>query len=224
MKLEDLIKRYPRLYHMAEADSWPSIQQHGLLSTAAAARRSTMGREAQRRLIEGHRDEKVPITLLGIGQILLRDQKPMSPERLTQAFLGGMTVGEWFALINARVFFWAEEHRLMRLLNAQHYRALEHDVLTIDTASLLEVHSERVRLCHMNSGNTYPIPHYRGRDTFRTIADYEVTRTGRPRKEVVEVTVMGEVGDIADHVLEVRRMRGRKVLRKLPLAQRARHK
>jgi hypothetical protein len=35
MDTAELIARYPRLYHMAEDGSWPSIQAHGLLSTRA---------------------------------------------------------------------------------------------------------------------------------------------------------------------------------------------
>ena len=33
MKAEQLIEHYPRLYHMAWAGSWKSIEQHGLLPT-----------------------------------------------------------------------------------------------------------------------------------------------------------------------------------------------
>ena len=32
---EDLIKYFPRLYHMAEKGTWPSIKKRGLLSTTA---------------------------------------------------------------------------------------------------------------------------------------------------------------------------------------------
>jgi len=35
MDPELLIKTFPRLYHMADRDAWPSIQRHGLLSTTA---------------------------------------------------------------------------------------------------------------------------------------------------------------------------------------------
>jgi hypothetical protein len=30
-----IAERWPRLFHMAEAGSWPSIKRHGLLSTTA---------------------------------------------------------------------------------------------------------------------------------------------------------------------------------------------
>ncbi len=32
---EYIADRWPRLFHVAEAGSWPSIQAHGLLSTSA---------------------------------------------------------------------------------------------------------------------------------------------------------------------------------------------
>jgi hypothetical protein len=32
---EELSKTYPRLYHMADADSWQNIQKLGLLSTSS---------------------------------------------------------------------------------------------------------------------------------------------------------------------------------------------
>jgi len=35
MDVDALVKRYPRLFHMAEKGTWPSIKKHGLLSTSA---------------------------------------------------------------------------------------------------------------------------------------------------------------------------------------------
>lgn len=35
MDVKTLVARYPRLYHMAERDTWPSIRDRGLLSTSA---------------------------------------------------------------------------------------------------------------------------------------------------------------------------------------------
>ena len=35
MDAAGLASMYPRLYHMAEEGSWPSIRRHGLLSTSA---------------------------------------------------------------------------------------------------------------------------------------------------------------------------------------------
>jgi hypothetical protein len=213
MDLNALIKRYPQLYHMAEVDTWPSIRQHGLLSASEVLRRA--GRADAMR--SEFRLEKVSVQVPRMGHIVLRDQKPMSPERLRIALTDETTPEEWYQLINDRVFLWAREERLLRLLNAREYRNLDHDVLTIDTASLLAAHAGRISLCPMNSGNTLPVPHPRGRDAFRRIVDYPTRKSGRPVKEVVEVTVDDHVLDVATHVVAVRRMRGARVLGELPL-------
>lgn len=216
MNLQALINRYPTLYHMAEKDSWPSIKMHGLLSTTAVLNKYGIGGAYRLQLEEQHRPEKVSVGVAG-DVIVLRDQKPMAPDRLQQALTGGVTTAEWYRLINRKVFMWAQESRLLRLLNARHYRNLEHDVLTINTASLVQAHFNRILLCPMNSGNTFPIPHHRSLDTFSTITDYQDRPSGAPRKEVVEVVVDYEVLDIANHVIEVRRMRGAQVLGHIPL-------
>src|SRR6185437_15598506 len=106
MDLEKLIERYPRLFHMAEADSWPSIRRYGLLSTSEVARRSALSHRAKVRLCGEHRPEKLPIDVPEVGVILLRDQKPMEERRLRMALTDGTTPGEWYELINERVFFW----------------------------------------------------------------------------------------------------------------------
>lgn len=217
MEVERLIERYPRLYHMAEAGTWPSIRQHGLLSSNEVVRLAGLTGNARLSMRRDHRPEKVPVVVPSIGTVVLRDQKPMEPGRLQQALVDGTTPAEWYELINARVFFWVREERLLRLLNAQEYEDLEHDVLTLDTASLLAANVDRVRLCHMNSGNTKPIPHHRGKDTFKRIEEYPARVRGGPVKEVVEFTVEDRVDNIRPHVIEVRRMRGTTVLGNLVL-------
>ncbi|WP_373369432.1 DUF7002 family protein [Pseudomonas chlororaphis] len=123
-----------------------------------------------------------------------------------------MTPEQWYHQINQKVFFWAEEKRLNVLLNARAYRALEHDVLTVDSERFIRDYSASIWLCHMNSGNTWPMPHARDENTFQRIPDYPAKRNGAPLKEVVEITVDHYVPNIADYVVEVRRMIGSNVL------------
>lgn len=200
---------------MAEKDSWPSIKQHGLLTSNEVISRSGITNEHAATKQRSHRNDKEIFDVKELGQIVLRDQVPMPPERLEKALEGGITPDEWYYIINERVFFWAEEHRLLRLLNARLYRDLEHDVLTIDTESLIKAHFENIRICHMNSGNTFPAPHKRGADLFKKIEDYETRANGNPSKPVVEITVLGGVPDISNHVTHVRRMKGSEVLHDL---------
>jgi hypothetical protein len=218
MTPDQLIAAYPVLYHMAEAGTWASIKQHGLLSSNEVARRSGAQGAAASALRRGHRSDKITVTVPGMGEVVLRDQIPMHPDRITRALPPDVSAADWYELINERVFFWAEEHRLHRLLNGREYGHLQHDVLTLNTASLVHAHHDRIRLCHMNSGNTFPAMTKRSPEIFKSISEYEVTRDGRPRKPVVEVTVIGGVPDIRQHVVEARRMRGDQVLGALDLA------
>lgn len=212
MEIKDLVEHYPTLYHMAEKDTWPSIKANGLLSTTAVLDRfAVIGAERQS-LEEGHRPDKM---LVGpaVGGILIRDQKPMFPSRLQEALIDGTTPAQWYKFLNGRVFMWARQERLLGLLGARQYRKLEHDVLAIDAEALIGAYSEKVWLCRMNSGNTFPMPHPRGMDDFKRIKDYPTKKqSGAPLKDVVEVVVDYSVPDIAKYVTQVRRMKGQEVL------------
>ncbi len=217
MDVDSLVACYPKLYHMAERDTWPSIKANGLLSTSAALDCLGIHGAQRRRLEQEHRPEKVPIGPVG-QQIVLRDQKPMSPERIADALIDGTTPQQWYRFLNGRVFMWAEEKRLHGLLKARPYRNLEHDVLTIDTASLMAEYAPSVWLCRLNSGNTWPMPHPRGMADFLRVGAYPMkARVAKPQKAVVEVVVDNAISNIADFVVEVRRMRGDVVLCQLPL-------
>lgn len=206
MQLEKLLQRYPFVYHMAEVGTWPSIQQRGLLSTSASLDALGIAGVERTALESAYRPEMSHLRPGAADDIVLRDQRPMPPNRLAQALPAGLTTEQWYRLINSKVFFWVSPERLGRLLRS--YGASQHDVLKVDTASLLDAHSARTWLCHMNSGNTLPIPHYRDETIFKRIPDYPVNRVGNPVKEVVELVVDYSVPDIANHVVDVTRVQG----------------
>lgn len=217
MQVDQLVARYPRLYHMAERHAWPSIRDRGLFSTAAVLDMFGVGGTLRFELESSHRPDKVAVGH-GAEQIVLRDQKPMEPGRLAKALLNGVTAQQWYETINTKVFFWVQEERLHGLLNARPYRTLEHDVLVIDTASFVAAHEQAIWLCHMNSGNTFPVPHKRDLSAFQRIAQYPARPNGQPLKEVVELVVDYQVLDIADYVIEVRRMKAKEILGPVPFA------
>lgn len=212
MKVEALISRYPVLYHMAEVGSWPNIQREGLLSTKAVLDRANLPAEDRFKIECAHRPKKVIVPIPGKEAIVVRDQKPMSESKLEKCLRDGIKPHQWYEFLNSKVFFWATEARLLTLLSARAYSNLEHDVLTINTASLIAVHTKKTLLCHMNSGNTSPWAHPRSFSSFSRIEDYAIKRNGSPTKEVAELVIDYEVSDIRDHVVEVRRMRGPIVL------------
>jgi hypothetical protein len=203
MRAEDVASRYPLLYHMAERGSWPSIQRQGLLSATAALDLFEVNGERREELETRRRPEKYAIEHALHGRLVLRDQKPLNEKRLRGCLQDGLSPSDWYGILNGRTFFWTRRDRLITLLNAEAYRNDEHDVLTVDTASLLAAHQDRVLLCHMNSGNTGRFAHPRGLTTFSRIEDYPAKRSGLPLKEVVELLVDYGVNDVARHVVRV---------------------
>jgi hypothetical protein len=216
MDVKTLIELHPRFYHMAEGGTWPNIKANGLLSTAAVLDRFGISGKAREVFEDEHRPTKMAVGPAN-GGIVLRDQKPMAPDRLVKALSDGTSPREWYRRLNGMVFMWARQERLYGLLGARSYRALEHDVLTIDSQRLLKSYASRAWLCHMNSGNTFPYPQPRGKDLFKRIPNYPSKKNGKPAKDIVEVVVDYSVPDIRNFVVNVQRMRGDEVVADIAL-------
>ena len=183
MTPEAFARRHPRLYHMVEADSWPSIRRHGLLSTSALLDLFEVRASTRYPIESQHRPQSVPLHHAEYGKAVTRDQKAANDSRLQKCIQDGMQTPQWYELLNGKVFFWVTEQRLNRFLRAAPYRRWEHLVLTFDTTALLERYLGKVTVSAINSGATlFPAPPKRGPDTFRGLRD-------QPRKEVVELAV-----------------------------------
>lgn len=211
MKEEDLLKNYPRLYHMAEEASWESVVEHGLLSTTDLLDLYEFEGEERRKLESERRPESVKISRDGLPTAVVRDQKPMTRSALEKCLTDGTTPEEWFETLNARVFFWLSKDRLQGLLGARAYRDKPQTVITLDTASLVGAHRDVITLSPINSGATIYKPVPRGRSTFMSIADFPFDDRRKVKKKalkdaVVELTVMGGVPDIEEHALAAHRV------------------
>jgi hypothetical protein len=210
-ELHELLQDCPRLYHMAERDSWPSIRAHGLLSTTALLDRYGMVGPERRSIEAERRPGKVILKTTELGRSVVRDQIPMDDKGLGRCLEDGLLPENWYRLLNSKVFFWLSRTRLLTLLNADAYRSEEHDVLEVDARRLVAVHRDRVWLCPMNSGCTKPMPHPRGLMTFRRISDYPYSMWKRKRRRgerVVELAVDYAVPDIVQFVERVVSMKG----------------
>ena len=214
MEAEDLVGDYPVLYHMAEAGSWPSIARHGLMSTAALLDRSGLGRRERRAIESQIRPENVTIGCGPMGNVVIRDQKPLTERTLKKLLTSGTTVAQYCLLLNARTFLWADEKRLKAMLNAKAYRARPHDVLTVDTRGLVDRHRDEITLSHINSGATSRGVGRRGPGTFKRIDDYKYRPTrAYGGNRVAEVAVDCMIKDIGRFVLRVERRRGSRTLK-----------
>jgi len=211
MDAGELVERYPRLFHMAAAGSWDSISRFGLLPTSRIVETSGLDLQSQSSLLLERRPMSVHISHPELGDVTIRDQGPLNLHNL---HLTDISLEEWLATLNDRVFFWLHPARLDDLLAARRYRAQEQDVITIDTASLLASDAfDRVRLSPLNSGATiYPSAPSRGRGTFLPIEQYDfeywLDRRRSERNAIVELAVVGGVEDLLPHVIAVERRLG----------------
>ena len=214
-ELEELITDCPTLYHMAERGSWESIKRYGLLSTSALLDHYAVPPSKRTAIESQHRPESVEVRGDNLPRAVVRDQIPMSDAGLRRALPNRLSPVDWYELLNTKVFFWLSEARLHKLTNAKSYRAQEHDVLEVDTKSLIEAHRDAVWLCPINSGCTKPVPHPRDETIFSRIPDYPYAhwrdRRGR-RERVVELAVDHSLEDIRYHVRRVVVKRGTQVL------------
>lgn len=214
-ELEELIADCTTLYHMAERGSWQSIKQYGLLSTSALLDHYAIEPPRRTEIERQHRPMSTEVTSEGLPRAVVRDQLPMSDEGLSRALPDRLSPADWYELLNAKAFFWLSEERLHKMTNAKAYRDREHDVLEVDTRSLIEAHRDAIWLCPINSGCTKPMPHPRDETIFARISEYPYAywreRRGR-RERVVELAVDRSVADIRDHVRRVIVKRGTEVL------------
>lgn len=200
---ERIAEVYPRLYHMAHIDSWPSIEKHGLLSTSALLDLLDVDDELREQLIRNHRPDSVTLNHAEHGSVVVRDQKPMSDAGLEKALQDGITPTQWYERLNQRVFFWPTENRLHRMLGARAYKNDNHLVIVVDTASLLTEHFDSVLLSRMNSGCTVPFAHKRGEETFRPPDEFPFEERKKSSGEgFAELIVEHAVPDLHDHVIE----------------------
>ena len=206
MDTQEFCRRYPFLYHMAEAAAWPSIRAHGLLSTVALLDLFEIHGEARQRIERVRRPTFVEVEHPRHGRALIRDQWPLSDETLGPVLRDGLTPADWYALLNARVFCWVDEARLMRLLGT--YRKRSNVVLVLDSARVLADHAERVSLSTINSGYSLRYAQPRGRDTFRRLADFSTHRAGangkRVRQEVAECAFDYSLPNVEKYLVELR--------------------
>lgn len=219
MRVDDLVRLYPRVFHMTADGSWPSILRHGLLSTAALVQKWEAPEALRAELVAARRTESHVLEHPAHGTAVVRDQKPIHEPSLVEA-LEGMSAAEWYAELNSRVFFFLQERRLLQLLSARSYRNDTHTVVTLDTAELVRRYGRSIELCSINSG--FAQRHSkarRGAATFQSIAEYRHPQREQARDsgsyDVSELTVRGSVTDLEGLVVRVDRMHGPEVLEQL---------
>lgn len=211
MQEDELIRRFPTLYHMAEDNTWPTIKQHGLLSTAALLDLFDADARTRTEVLGQVRRSKIALEHPLHGTAVVRDQRPL--KFLDRCLTPGTTPQQFLDALNNRVFFWLTYERLQRLLGANLYRNHPQTVLHIDTAALLDQHRDAIQLAPYNTGSMHvPTAPPRGADVFVDLDDYPYEqwekKRGRRQDAVVELTVPHSVPCVAECTLRVERWHG----------------
>ena len=222
-ELDILISDHPVLYHLTWRGAWPSIMEHGLLSANALldrSGRSTNERDGTGRrrrsecvFVEGEESSSVPL------KATIRDQETIDDDILIEYLkVTGMSIEDWYRRQNARVFFFmtkelpqrGKERGLVALAQKYEKKKMMQDMIVVCTKSLINAHYHKIDLSHYNSGYNLDDPDppedsIRGRrhdSLFLRIENYPYRRKGR-KDQVKELTVVGGVTDIRDHVIRI---------------------
>ena len=217
-ELEELIHNCPKLYHMAERNSWPAIQKEGLLSTSALLDRYEISGSLRTSIEEKRRPKSVQINNPSLPSAVIRDQIPMTDKGLQSSLPNNITPTDWYKLLNSKVFFWLTKERLFTLTGARSYRDREHDVLEVCTHSLIKAYREKIWLCRMNSGCTEPWRHSRDYSIFSRICScpYSYWKKRSGKYPVVELAVDYAVPDIENYVSAIHVAKGKEFIYTLP--------
>lgn len=211
MSPEDLAALHPRLYHLTDPCALPNILRHGLLPTRDLLTLFEVP-TAERVAIEGRRRPAgVALAHPVHGRAVITDNLPLSEAALASCLDDGLAPADWLAMLNGRVFFWPDEAGLGRLLDARLNRGRDRLVLVLDTLSLARRHAARIELAAINTGSTIRRPARRGLSTFTPLGrhGYQAWRRLRGgRDRIREVTVVGGVGAVAEHLVEHRLVPG----------------
>lgn len=204
VRTEDLIARHPHVFHVASAASWPSIQKHGLLSTASLLDLHGVGSQERERLLRRKRKESTQLETSGVGLAVIRDQKPL--KFISQKIDPSSSLEAFLEALSSRVFFAPTRDRLERLLMAREYRGSPQVVLTLDTRALVTRYEQVIRLCRFNSGACTQVNHaVRGHESWQPISSYPYDEYRRRYRGegLVEVTVPGAVPDVLEMTTRV---------------------
>jgi hypothetical protein len=195
---EDIAAAFPKLYHLTASKNWPSIQRFGLFSTSALLDRFEVHADQRQEITDRIRRGPVTLKHAALGEVEIRDQKPMTERGLSTSLRDGLRPADWLRRLNSLVFFWTRRDRLERLLSAREYRSKAHVVLEVDTLGLVRRYFNDVLLSTMNTGSTQR-SHPRGKSTFRTLSDVPLSN----RRRIVELCIQRSVPDVSEWISSV---------------------
>ena len=205
MTPEALAALHPRLYHVTTPGALPGILRHGLLPTSALLDLYAVPHPSRGAIEAARRLDSVTLHHPLHGTATITDNLPLHVRALETCLDDGLRPVDWFRILNGRVFLWADETGMGRLLNSRLNRTRPRDVLVFDTLGIARACAGRVELSAINSGATIRRPARRGLATFTSLDRHLYPEWRRLRgriDRILEVTVPGGIPDPAPHLVD----------------------
>jgi hypothetical protein len=205
---DELAEKHPRLYHVTDPRNWDGIRKLALLPTSSllslfeipAVRRVAIERQ--------RRPDSVPLPSHPVhGEATINDNIPLIEKALIPYLDDGLEAADWYAILNRRVFFWVTKKDADRFLQAKAHEGRERMVLVLRTLSVAKRYAEQMELSPINSGSARRRPARRGLSTFTPLLRHDYPTWQKLRNKatpdrIVEVTVVGDLDHITDHLHE----------------------
>jgi hypothetical protein len=165
MDLNGLVAKFPRIWHATFEGGWDGIERSGLRSSTDLLAEADRSDEAS-----VMRSEPVHVNAAEGGAVLrnqVRNRKDPGP------YLDGITVAEWWELLNCRSYFFADEPALDRLVESYAKQGTTQEVITFQTRRLLSPVAEHIEVSTVNAG-VFPraAGPSRGRSTFQPLSEF----------------------------------------------------
>lgn len=197
MTPEELAARHPYLYHATDPVNLSGILQHGLRSTRSVLELHGWDRRSINTFVRTRRSGCVPVRAGQQVVAMITDNKPLVESKLHGRLQDGLTLPEWCAMLNTRVFFFPDERRLDAFLRARPYRQLDRQVLVFDTLKLARAYAGQMELAPINTGAALFMPAaLRGYATFTPLLAHPYEQWRRLRRDRREVTSLDTIREV----------------------------
>jgi hypothetical protein len=196
MTAEELAKKHPRLFHLADPECLDGIQRYGLQSTVTLLTRFGVTGQERLRLELDRRPSSVRLVDPSNGVAVLNDNKPLSKVALSKCLDDGLTPENWIALLNKRVFFWPNSRELRTLVGARENAGKKKLLVSLDTLSVAKEYGRSIEISAINTGATLRKAARRGLLTFSPLLDHSLEdwrRLRGKRDNIKEITILDQV-------------------------------
>jgi hypothetical protein len=186
MDKQEFTKKKAYLYHLTDKDNLANIlKTKQILSTESIINLTSWDEEQKDNFLSKRRKVHEVINT-STTNFKIRDQKPISLTNLVKCLSKGITTGEFFKLLNMRVFFWPTIKRL-----ESHYKRYAGEnpiIIKVETSEIFKINSNP-EFCRLNSGATRSNSHLNGAPPERGIDTFlPAERSNLKVSQVAEVT------------------------------------